>query len=83
MTNLSTSYHTHCYIPVVTLCFLECLPTDAGGDDDEGVAVSAAPIAIDPYDLADPVDMLGKLPKNFFDQLVCSNACGNLYSNWS
>lgn len=41
-----------------------------GGDDDVGGAVGAAPVEIDPYDLADPVDMLGKLPKNFYDQLV-------------
>ena len=34
------------------------------------MAASAAPVEIDPYDLADPVDMLAKMPKNFFDQLV-------------
>ena len=43
---------------------------DAGEDGDEGGVVSAAPVAIDPYDLADPVDMLGKMPKNFYEQLV-------------
>ena len=43
---------------------------DAGEDGDEGGVVSAAPAAIDPYDLADPVDMLGKIPKNFYEQLV-------------
>ena len=42
----------------------------AGEDGDEGGVVSAAPVAIDPYDLADPVDMLGKMPKNFYEQLV-------------
>lgn len=42
----------------------------AGEDGDEGGVVSAAPAAIDPYDLADPVDMLGKMPKNFYEQLV-------------
>ena len=43
---------------------------DAGEGGDEGAIVSAAPAAIDPYDLADPVDMLGKMPKNFYEQLV-------------
>ena len=43
---------------------------DAGEGGDEGGIVSAAPAAIDPYDLADPVDMLGKMPKNFYEQLV-------------
>ena len=41
-------------------------------DDESGGAVSAAPVEIDPYDLADPVDMLGKMPKNFYEQLVCA-----------
>ena len=44
---------------------------DAGESGDEGGEAIAAPVAIDPYDLADPVDMLGKMPKNFYDQLVC------------
>lgn len=45
---------------------------DEGGDDgDAGGVMQAAPVEIDPYDLADPVDMLGKMPKNFYEQLVC------------
>ena len=44
---------------------------DAGEGGDEGGEMIVAPAAIDPYDLADPVDMLGKMPKNFYDQLVC------------
>ena len=50
---------------------------DAGEAGDEGGVMSAAPVAIDPYDLADPVDMLGKMPKNFYEQLVSktSNGC--------
>ena len=49
-------------------------PTSGGGGDEGGAvggAVAAAvPAAIDPYDLADPEDFLGKMPKDFFDKIV-------------
>ena len=45
---------------------------DGGGD--EGVAVAAASVeVIDPYDLADPEDFLGKMPKDFFEKIVSKN----------
>ncbi len=54
-------------------------PAAAGGGSDEsggggggssgGVAV-AAPAALDPYDLADPEEMLGKMAKDFYEKLV-------------
>ncbi len=43
---------------------------EKGDSDDEGGAVAIAPVALDPYDLADPVDMLGKMPKDFYEKLV-------------
>jgi len=38
---------------------------------------SSAP-DIDPYDLIDPVDILSKLPKDFYEKIVC---IGNEYIN--
>lgn len=40
--------------------------TNEGEDEDEFVE---APQEIDPYDLADPVDILSKLPKDFYDNI--------------
>ncbi len=34
------------------------------------MAAASAAMAIDPYDLADPEDFLGKMPKDFFDKIV-------------
>lgn len=50
-------------------------PTTAEGEDEEngdegGGAAAIAPVALDPYDLADPEDMLGKMPKDFYEKLV-------------
>lgn len=41
---------------------------DAGVDGDAGV--ENEPVAIDTYDLADPVNVLDKLPKDFYDSLA-------------
>ena len=46
-----------------------------GNDDDdegdeEGEEVAQVPQVMDPYDLADPEDFLGKLPKDFFEKIV-------------
>ena len=41
-----------------------------GGDTGGGGVVEAVPEVIDPYDLADPEDFLGKMPKDFFDKIV-------------
>lgn len=42
-----------------------------GGEGEAvGGAVEAVPQAIDPYDLADPEDFLGKMPKDFFEKIV-------------
>ena len=38
---------------------------DEGEDEAEGPAVE-----IDPMDLLDPVDILSKMPKNFYEQIV-------------
>ena len=38
----------------------------AGG----GVAAAVVPEVVDPYDLADPEDFLGKMPKDFFEKIV-------------
>lgn len=48
---------------------------DAGGagdndDDDE----STPAVEIDPLDLIDPVEILSKLPKNFYEQIVISSS---------
>lgn len=42
----------------------------AGEEEEEDVAAAAAPQMIDPYDLADPEDLLGKMPKDFFERIV-------------
>lgn len=39
------------------------------GDGGAVAAVSAAP-AIDPFDLIDPTDFLGKMPKDFYERIV-------------
>ena len=46
-----------------------------GGDDGAvgGAVAVAAPQVIDPYDLADPEDFLGKMPKDFFEKIVSPN----------
>lgn len=36
-----------------------------GGEDEE----TDAPAQIDPYDLAEPVDVLSKMPKDFYDKI--------------
>ena len=36
------------------------------GDD----ADAGGPVDMDPYDLMDPVDILSKLPKDFYEKLV-------------
>jgi hypothetical protein len=38
------------------------------GDEPDGEEEEAAP-AVDPYDLLDPVDILSKLPKDFYEKL--------------
>ena len=43
---------------------------ESGGDDGGGEDPAYALVQVDPYDLADPVDMLGKMPKDFFDKVV-------------
>lgn len=42
-------------------------------DDEEEAAV-----AVDPYELLEPVEILSKMPKDFYDKIVSSN---NLYSS--
>ena len=41
-----------------------------GGEERSSEGVAAAPVAIDPYDLADPEELLGKMPKDFFEKVV-------------
>ncbi|XP_030764641.1 protein mini spindles isoform X1 [Sitophilus oryzae] len=41
---------------------------DINGDDNED-EIENTPQEIDPYDLADPVDILSKLPKDFYEKL--------------
>lgn len=50
----------------------QAVPVAASGgeDEDESVTVTASVEAIDPYDLADPEDFLGKMPKDFFEKIV-------------
>ena len=43
---------------------------DAGGDGEEGEDDDAPAVEIDPLDLIEPVEILSKLPKNFFEQIV-------------
>ncbi len=59
------------------------VPVPSGGGDEDGVedegsggAALLAQAALDPYDLADPEDILGKMPKNFYEKLV--RACCDL-----
>ena len=40
-----------------------------GAPDTGGVAADAAAV-LDPYDLADPEDLLGKMPKDFYEKVV-------------
>lgn len=47
-------------------------------DDTAGAAASYAPAQVDPYDLADPVDMLAKMPKDFYEKIV---RCLSMLSN--
>ena len=42
----------------------------SGDGEEGGVEAAAAPVVIDPYDLADPEDFLGKLPKDFYEKIV-------------
>ena len=35
-------------------------------DDDDG----GAPAEVDPYDLMDPVDILAKVPKDYYEKIV-------------
>ncbi|XP_049825977.1 protein mini spindles isoform X2 [Aethina tumida] len=45
----------------------EAEEVDGGGDEDEDNEEVA--VEVDPYDVADPVDILSKLPKDFYDKL--------------
>lgn len=47
---------------------------DGDGGDDQGEPMDEDPV--DPYDLADPVDITAKLPGNFYELIVC--IIGNL-----
>ena len=53
------------------------VPEVSGGVDEdeseEGGAVGGAVVMenIDPYDLADPVDLLAKMAKDFYEKVVC------------
>ena len=42
----------------------------ADSGEDVGGEVGGASDAIDPYDLLDPVDVLGELPKEFYTRIV-------------
>ena len=42
----------------------------ADSGEDVGGEVGGASDAIDPYDLLDPVDVLGELPKDFYTRIV-------------
>ena len=44
--------------------------SESAGGAVGGAAAPVAPQVIDPYDLADPEDFLGKMPKDFFDKIV-------------
>lgn len=44
---------------------------DDGNDD--GSDSGSAAVEIDPMDLIDPVDILSKLPKNFYEQIVSAS----------
>ncbi|XP_064399412.1 cytoskeleton-associated protein 5-like isoform X3 [Halichondria panicea] len=52
-------------------------PAPSGGGDEDGVedggsegAAMFSQAALDPYDLADPEEMLGKMPKDFYEKLA-------------
>ena len=40
------------------------------GGDDEGESGGAEVVDIDPYEMMDPVEILSKLPKDFYENLV-------------
>ncbi|CAG5054310.1 unnamed protein product [Parnassius apollo] len=42
---------------------------DGGGDDDDAETGGGDSADMDPYDLLDPVEILSKLPKDFYDKL--------------
>ncbi|CAH2055745.1 unnamed protein product, partial [Iphiclides podalirius] len=43
--------------------------TDGGGDDEDAETGGGESADMDPYDLLDPVEILSKLPKDFYDKL--------------
>ena len=49
-------------------------PTGGGGGEgggaEEGGGDDAEEAEIDPFDLADPVDMLSQMPKDFYEKIV-------------
>ena len=47
-----------------------CKVRDEGGDDgEEEEEDNSQDSDMDPYDMLDPVEILSKLPKNFFEQV--------------
>ena len=40
------------------------------GEEEMDDTAGGGPEGVDPYDLFDPVDMLGQMPKDFFDNIV-------------
>jgi len=51
------------------------VPTGAEGGGQEAGVVPTVVEAVDPYEFLDPVDMLEQMPKDFYEQLVCSVLC--------
>ncbi|KAL2157321.1 hypothetical protein VTH06DRAFT_6259 [Thermothelomyces fergusii] len=45
---------------------------DGGGDDEDEGAEAEEPVEVDAFDLAEPQDVLSKVPKDFFDNLGSS-----------
>ena len=48
----------------------------AAGDDEDDEGEAA--VEIDPMDLVDPVEILSKLPKNFYEQIVSQHVLLNI-----